>query len=312
MRCFLKRNLLVFFDVEGVIGLYSMQFTRKVKNLANKECRLLLSTLDKLSNATIYFCDCHNVGEYTINLIKEYPNVIFYSSLWDIDFNIKYDFSFFSGFHARNHSKGILSHSFRPEFDRIFIGDKECGEVDIFVNLLLYYNIPTIFISGCDMLMNESTQLNCVKNCSKTNESEDLNKHETYYYENYEYNLKKAINLMDDYIIENNLNQYDKSNISVSLTREEMFTFFEDNHSNKIIFKDTKKFIERLPEISENLNQYWKVIRQKLYTIKYRCIEIGNEKIALNIYLSDLLLKDINSFTLEDLDNILSILNDIK
>ncbi|WP_174614723.1 M55 family metallopeptidase [Virgibacillus ihumii] len=67
-----------------------------------------------------------------------------------------FDAAFFVGYHTRMGADGILNHTFSGRIIKsILINGVEYGEFGINALVAGYYGVPVVFVSGCDLLVNE-------------------------------------------------------------------------------------------------------------------------------------------------------------
>jgi len=71
-----------------------------------------------------------------------------------------YDAALFVGYHTRMGQNGILNHTFNGRVIRsIKINDFEYGEFGLNSLIAGYYNVPVVFVSGCNLLAKEAIDL---------------------------------------------------------------------------------------------------------------------------------------------------------
>lgn len=155
---------LIIADLEGIIG---------IKNIYDKEhcetclCKELLKYVKYLktnySGVEITICDCHNNGQTILALQNILSECHIVSCVWNIDFDIIYDFALLVGFHAMSMKSSPFSHSFRPEIRQAKLGLKTVGELSLFANYLFYYNIPLLFAGGDAECIDEISYMPCGK-----------------------------------------------------------------------------------------------------------------------------------------------------
>lgn len=164
----MKKKVLILFDLEGCIGIDSLQNLYADYYLYCKECDLVLSTLSQIyPDWELTVCDCHGNGMVLPSLTYAFPHVHFLAMPWNIDFTANYDYGILFGFHGHRYTKDPLAHSFRPEILSVYIGDKLVGEVGIFLNILSYYSIPCIYINGSSYIADEISDMKCRKSYTK-------------------------------------------------------------------------------------------------------------------------------------------------
>lgn len=161
------KKIIILCDLEGCIGIDMLQNIDADAYMYCKECDIVLTTLSSLfPQYKLYVCDCHNNGQILPRLSYAFPQVIFYSQPWNIDFSQNFDYGMFIGFHGHNHTADPLAHSFRPEITEVYLGDNMVGELRIFSNVLAKYNIPTVFFNGSKWITEETSSLDhAVKSC---------------------------------------------------------------------------------------------------------------------------------------------------
>lgn len=250
----MKNRILIMSDMEGCIGIYPDQDHPSASDLMCREVSLLIDTLKKFECFHLYYCDCHNNGLITKPLEKKYQDVNFLPNFWDIDFDLKFNYAFMTGFHAKS-GTGILAHSFRNEFKCISIDGIEIGEVGLFINWLAYHNVTTVFLSGDDIMCQEVTHINgLIINISKTLDdcrNADLSMR----YESYINNVKKAMVSLNVISIPS----YNPSKICLTLNKkiwmEAIICKEVIDECLSITFENTIDFMRALYSISQKINQ---------------------------------------------------------
>lgn len=147
-------NLLIIADMEGCIGVNDLiNYDECIKCMEN-EITVILDTLRQEGDFNIILLDCHNDGR-ALKTFAEKNNIEFIQHLWNLKNTYRFKRAIMVGFHAKKGSVGILSHTLRPEIDKLLLGDREIGEVELVVNYLSYFNINIIYISGDLSIKNE-------------------------------------------------------------------------------------------------------------------------------------------------------------
>lgn len=68
-----------------------------------------------------------------------------------------YDAAIFVGYHTRSGSQGILNHTYSGKvINDIKVNDKSYGEFGLNALIAGVYEVPVVFVSGCDLLTNEA------------------------------------------------------------------------------------------------------------------------------------------------------------
>ncbi|WIV10381.1 M55 family metallopeptidase [Proteiniborus sp. MB09-C3] len=257
----MKKNILIMADLEGIIGVTNLYDKTDCQEKMCKEVSVLLDCLIERNEFNIYFCDAHDNGKTTMPLWEQYSNVNFISCFWNIDLDIKYDYAILTGFHAKN-GTGLMAHSFRPEIDKVHIGDVEVGEIGIFINYLSFYSIPTIFLSAEEEAITELNDIGCkcavnISNYSKNDKEISL---ETKYRQ-YADNLNYAIDNKEKYC-----NSYIDEKIYIEFIHEDYLNYLVSSSKFKmengvIKFENTIDFIAKAYGMAMSLNE--------VYHIKY-------------------------------------------
>lgn len=251
---FMKPKILILSDMEGCIGIYPDHDPKSFPALMCREVSILFDTLLEPGCFELYYCDCHNDGLMTRPLEDKYQDIKFLQNFWNIDFNPRFNYAFMTGFHAKN-GPGISAHSFRNEFECIYINGTEIGEVGLFINWLAYHNITTLFVSGDDVMCREIDSISgLVANISKT--ADTSRKYpSSRCYDSYKDNIKKAITA-----IENTQGaKYSPSKIDLVFKKrawkEAVIGREIEDDSLIISYENTVEFMEALYPISQKLNQ---------------------------------------------------------
>lgn len=245
-----RMKIIYFFDLEGVIGLYTLKDERNNLKLALQEINTVIKIIIKNPDAELTFCDCHNDGSMNTYLKEIYPDIHFLENIWKIHERNEYDFAIFTGFHAKEGAKGIFSHSFRSEFEWVKLGNKSVGELEIFINYLKAFKIKTVLVSGDAAAIEEISHMDCVKNVSK--DKLFLKTFEKKYQE-LENRVGEAIDNWEHYTND----EYDLSEVRIKF--RESVTIFQSKDmtgaDNILTFRDTLQFVYAIDEICTLLNR---------------------------------------------------------
>lgn len=249
-----SNNILVIADLEGAIGVDSIEDLKAcIENRLNE----LLALYDVLGEAlgyNLFYGDCHD-GMLEDRIPKTCVNLKYCRSLWEIDFSIRYDCAILLGFHAKNNTMGFLAHSFRPEIEEFFISDRKTGEIQFFVNLLAYYFIPTVLICGDIGAVEDCKEITCAKHSVKGLDGK---------------NKKEMFDVMKDFkkvLYESVLNgeryltNYDSCPIKICFkstiySRVLGQCGFKLNNDNEIVIDSTLECFRKFPLIGVALNVF--------------------------------------------------------
>ncbi|QSX05562.1 M55 family metallopeptidase [Sedimentibacter sp. zth1] len=296
----MKENILILADMEGIIGIYDMSDKDKCKSYMETEIKLLLDELISNDEFEIYFCDIHDNGETTSELYSLYPTVNFIKCYWNIDFKIKYDYAMLTGLHAKS-GIGVLAHSFRDEIKNVFLGERIVGEIEVFINLLAYYKIPTIFVSADEQAMNEIPSYVVSTNISKSSlDKEKVKNNLTKKYKAYVKNLRYGLSHRDRAKY-----KYNSDSVQIELQDNNLLQYLEDSgiytKSNMIYINDNVKIMDNLLKVANLMNTYYKneyvkllkKLREKFRNCDFNNIKSKKMKRILSIPLQNLSLDDL-------------------
>ncbi|MDO5650290.1 MAG: M55 family metallopeptidase [Gallicola sp.] len=297
-------RILILSDVEGAIGVTSMQDTQECDALSCKEVRMaVFAILSVLPDAEIHVCSCHNNGESLEAIGDLGDNCTFSKGIWNLDLNVHYDFAMLLGFHAMYGKSGFASHSFRHDIDKVYLGDEETGEIGIFSNYLLNANVPVLLVSCDSEAMEESQHIPNVF-ITKNAEGQHLGQNLESTYDAF---ISMVICAVSDWLTtieKNRIPSYNKMPVRVKLIGTDSLVLLEFSKNKFLIshgmveFEDTVSFVTNLRSLCETLQDssvvIWKATQKVLHELKSADLE--RIKIEdMPVCIQELLLKDIFS-----------------
>lgn len=294
-------NILIITDLEGVSGVYDMANMSSCISNYNNEVENIIKRILSLKKYKIYICDCHDHGVYLCELEKKYPNITFYHTIWEINFDVHYDYSMLCGFHAKGGSKGILSHSFRLEFDNITLCDKAVGEIEIFINYLAFYNIKTIFVSADNVAIEDMDDYDGIKFITKYNDVFDYNIKENYI--KMDCSIEMALDRKEEILSQT----YDNGCIKVQIKDDYLINKLKEDYkviNDCLVFNNTLEFINELYNLCFVLNNLNAEQKKDMLLYLYknyhnRRIDISNKRVKY------LWAKDIQKLTISELKEVI-------
>lgn len=257
-------RILLVVDMEGCIGINSLFDKIYCKHCVEEEVDYIIKCINDLRKSEIHILDCHNDG----TTLDEYclkNNIPHIAHVWSLDGENEYDMAMLIGFHSKNGMNGILSHTIRPEIDKMYLGDTDIGELRLVENILAYYRIPIVYVSGDKTVKEELGPSNYVF-C----EVKGINLCKDKIFENIRNSIKSALHLQAV------VKQYDNSKISLSLINNSFLRNIPREqfvvNKNKILFKDSLSFISSMCILSEflNLSSYYQKLRIKRLVSKIK------------------------------------------
>ena len=148
-----NRTALLLYDMEGIIGVVSLNENHKKRNysLLQHELQIVIDNLKKYGIQKIALCDVHNTGKSAHNMLNELKfegNLIIlpFCELWSKSQD--YRFAIMLGFHGMKNSGGRFDHTFRSDILSCKIEDVQIGEVGLFSRFLEGQGTQILFISG--------------------------------------------------------------------------------------------------------------------------------------------------------------------
>lgn len=242
-------NLLIIADMEGCIGINDLSDYNYCVKCMETEITVILDTLRQEGDFNIVLLDCHNDGTSLKNFAEK-NNIEFVQQLWGINDILRFKRAIMVGFHAKKGASGILSHTLRPEIDKLLLGKREIGEVEFVINYLSYFNINVIYISGDSNIRDELIGYKgifCpIKSLVHENQSKDqlYTKVKTY--------LTKS--LLEDVPMQN----YNSSQIKIKLMSDTFIKFIPSElfsiRGKNILFKNTIDAYAKIKELCFFLN----------------------------------------------------------
>jgi len=292
---------LIITDLEGIIG---------IKNINNKEhceiclCKELQKYVRHLkTNYTgieITICDCHNNGQTILALKNSLYECQIVSCVWNINFDITYDFALLVGFHAMSMKSSPFSHSFRPEIRQVKLGIQNVGELSLFANYLFYYNIPLLFASGDAECITEISHMSCGK-FSTSNSPSDI--------------LYKQLDIYLDTTLNNipRFCQYRNEDVSIEFFNSDLIDIlsqqdYKEYNGKYIIFENVFQFFQGIQTFCYDIIQGVQYIYERNtrlindYTSRY-----GQKRVheVVQNYDRKLLYQDISKVPFEVLNEVL-------
>ncbi len=244
-------NLLLVIDVEGCIGVYDLNNIEDYRKKVELEVSYIIECIKQLGNYEITLLDCHDDGTTLLDYAKK-NEINHIQHLWSLkDANI-YNKALLIGFHSKNGAGGILSHTLRPDINKLYIGNKDIGELSFIINWLAYYKIPIIYVSGDETLEREvenelGNDFNGIFCKVKT-----LSSLEIFPLINIKEALSKCLSLSPVCC------KYDESELKVELTAESLSKLIPDEictvYNNFLLFKDTMSFVNNLQDLCYYIN----------------------------------------------------------
>lgn len=259
-------RILVISDVEGVFGVSNGADFHN-SEIIDREAHEVLTTLKKIPGTTLTFCDCHNDGERAEDICKHHLGVQPVKCLWGIDFCVPYDYAVLIGFHSKNGTNDVFSHSFRKEFESVLIDGAEVGELKLIINLLNYHSIKTVFISCNEYALSEIEDIKCIKCVTG---KDDYMAFSDSYYCYLRQKLKGAIANAKD----SNSGDYIDAEVKVNLEDSRIKRFLESigyvSVGQYIIYQSTFDFFKALHSFCLDINKFHYIEVVKRYIKKNR------------------------------------------
>ena len=139
---------LILADIEGIIGVNDfISDAENSKILYTREVKVYIDALLKNGVEKITVCDGHNRGDMILPDIAS-QNIKLVSMIGNISFDENYDFAILVGFHGMGESPGVLSHTLRFDFKRVYANDMPIGEVEIYTRWLGSNGVPVVLVTG--------------------------------------------------------------------------------------------------------------------------------------------------------------------
>jgi len=142
-------HALILADIEGVLGVWDFENDKEnSKILYTREIEVYIKSLINNGVVKITVCDSHNKGDMILpSIISNKVSLI--SQAKNISINeVKYDFAIMVGYHGMGESLGIMPHTMRFDFKRIYAGGIPIGEVEIYSRWLGFHGVPVILVTG--------------------------------------------------------------------------------------------------------------------------------------------------------------------
>lgn len=151
-----SKTVLIIADLEGIYGVYDLKDVRQCKRAYLDELSAYVTAFLDNGIRNIVVCDAHDNGTLLCELPASFKNanIKVVSTIENIKFDQKYDFSVLVGFHGMHGSPGVLPHSIRFNFERISVFSRKLneyvpiGEVEIYMRWLGSKGIPVILVTG--------------------------------------------------------------------------------------------------------------------------------------------------------------------
>lgn len=286
-------KVLIIADMEGCIGIYNLENSEYCRSMMEREVSLVIEYLLKQKECKIAVADSHNNGNTLCRLRDKYPDIETLSFFWNVKDIETYDYAVLTGFHARRGIDGILSHTLRPEIKELRIGNVICGEVSFIVNWLAYYSVKTILISGNRELNSE------VKGkCAYFFESKSLDDLQNQKKVDIDGKFASLCEILES-AWENRrligLEEYNRNEITIIFSQINILPLLPSSlyriEKDKILFLDTKMFVEELYVLCQYINaaQAWligclnkiKNIIRKVYPTKEDFVTEERELVRL-------------------------------
>lgn len=290
-------NILIIVDLEVIIGVEDLWDAKENEMLLYKEIFTIINSIPEYMD--IYLCYDHNDGILPCNLVKDLePEIQIIKKMNNVDFSLNYKTAFLIGYHGKKSDNCRFPHTYRIEIEKLLLGKKEVGEIEIIINLLSYYKIPVSLIST-ETVVIDYLDYNCVYH---NVDEENINSGSIYY------NLQNDVKTALDRKI--TLPRYNNSDVNIIYNNHVLKRAKEFELDIKTSFKDTVDFFAYLPKLHIPLND----IIKKDNDIQYKLIKNRPESLDLikDKKIKKLLDKDINLLTYNDLCEILGCFKKIK
>lgn len=165
-------NIYISADIEGISGVVngthttqsSFEYSR-TRKLMTDEVNAVIKGAKRAGAKKIVVNDSH--GKMTNLLIEDLDeDVILISGNHKLlsmmeGIDNSFDAAFFIGYHARNNTSGVLSHSYSgATISEIVINGNEVGESEFNALIAGYFDVPVVLISGDDVLSSQVKDFN--------------------------------------------------------------------------------------------------------------------------------------------------------
>lgn len=148
---FQNKKVLIIADLEGIIGLESLNDFSYNNQLLETELRMTITVLRSYNFSDIYICNIHNNGmayDKSLKLLAEVERASLVN-LNELSSNLSfYSFAIMIGFHGMIGSGGKHDHNFRLDITQCKIKNEIMGEVGLFARYLENNGVRVLFISG--------------------------------------------------------------------------------------------------------------------------------------------------------------------
>jgi hypothetical protein len=269
-------NLLLVVDVEGCIGVFDLDNYEDYRKKVETEVSYIIECIHQLGNYEVTLLDCHDDGTTLLDYAKK-NGINHVQHLWSLKDAYNYSKALLIGFHSKNGAGGIISHTLRPDINKLYIGNKDVGELFFIINWLSYYKIPVIYVSGDETLERElknelGNDFNGVFCKVKT-----ISSLEILPLINIKNALSKYLSLLPICY------KYDENKLKIELTAECFSKLIPDEictvNNNYLLFKDTMSFVNNLQDLCFYINlssaHHHKRVKSvsKLIRAKYESVE---------------------------------------
>ena len=165
-------RIFISLDAEGCTGLTSFEQVTPGNARYQDGVYAMIEDLGSIlagareAGATEFvICDAHNDGmNLPLTPLGEDVRVVRgtghpLSMMAGID-TAEFDGAIFMGYHAKNGAPGVMSHTYYfPSVERVFIGDLEVGEFGLNACVAGSFDVPSIMISGDDVVAKEAREI---------------------------------------------------------------------------------------------------------------------------------------------------------
>ncbi len=264
-----KNKILIVTDLEGIIGIKSLNDEERNIILYHNELQMLINIVKDFYNEEITICNIHNnnMDKKILSEILLDENRITLLPLEKLPLYINsFQIAFMIGFHGMANSGGIFDHSFRLDIINCQYDTKFIGEVGAFYRYLNNNGVSILFISGEGNFEKELDDIHIEATCIHKVAYDNINMSNEY--DRFKNELINAIN---------------KKTKKTLMTYEAPFFIKVDNkdkylilnrtpyhfvsNNNRFIFDTLDIFFKNIISFCTALNYATKIIRDKNYAL---------------------------------------------
>lgn len=169
-----ENKILLLVDMEGIIGILSMQEMEHNARMAYYEISIVISRLFREGYHDITVCNIHDDGSCLKHHIIKNMGASFIQGIYNLPSVIKqFSHAIMLGFHGKRDSGEQFDHTFRADFEYVYYGTQIIGEVGAFYRWLSMEGIQLIMISGEGNFKDEVKEFPCIIHAINTSPCSD-------------------------------------------------------------------------------------------------------------------------------------------